>query len=367
MITRRARGLRRSLCVVVVCLWVQSALAYQITELADGLEFPWCVAFLPNGDLLVTERNGALRLVHDGQLSAEPIKGVPPVYVRSQGGLFDVLVHPNFAENGFVYLSFAHGDVDGNATRVLRARFDGSQLLDPEIIFEVTPSKRGPVHYGGRLLFLPDGTLLITTGDGFDYREQAQNLASLLGKTVRLNDDGSVPSDNPFVGQVGYRPEIWTYGHRNPQGLALDRDTSRVYLHEHGPRGGDELNLIEPGKNYGWPAITYGIDYSGAKISPYQQLPGMEQPLKYWVPSNAPAGMTYYAGDRFPKWHGDLFISTLVDQDVKRLQFDKGQIISEQSLFAEIGARIRDVRAGPRGYLYLLTDENPGRLLRVEP
>lgn len=336
-----------------------------VETVAEGLRFPWCIAFLPNGDMLVTERGGTLRRIRDGELMPQPIAGMPAVYERSQGGLFDVLPHPEFAANNQLYLSYAHGPPDANALRVARARLAGDSLVDLTVLFETAPVKSTPVHYGGRMVFLPDGTLLVTTGDGFDYREQAQGLDNLLGKTVRLRDDGIVPPDNPFTGAADARGEIWTYGHRNPQGLVVDRESGRVYLHEHGPRGGDELNLVEPGLNYGWPVITYGLDYSGARISPYKEYDGMVQPLVHWTPSIAPAGMTWYNGDMFPEWRGNLFVSSLVERSVRRIELVDGTVTNQTVMFTGLDERIRDVRAGPDGRLYLLTDSEKGRVLAV--
>lgn len=283
----------------------ESSLPYEIVPVAERLDHPWSLTFMPDGSILIPELSGQIRVVRDGALVDEPVSGVPPVYFRSQGGLFDVVLDPRYSENGFVYLSYAHGSPKSNGTRVTRARFDGTALSDLTVIFDAEPMKDTPVHYGGRLAFLPDETLLVTVGDGFDYREEAQNLSSHLGKIVRIDRDGNVPSDNPFVGQDGAKPEIWSYGHRNQQGLLVDSASGRVYEHEHGAQGGDEINIIEPGKNYGWPVITHGIDYSGARISPYTEYEGMEQPLLHWTPSIAPAGFTLYQGDAFPEWRGD--------------------------------------------------------------
>ena len=361
--------------LALICLLAASAAGdserpYRLTTVAEGLSFPWGLAFLPNGDLLVTERTGALRLVRDGVLQTQPIAGVPPVYVRSQGGLFDVVLHPDFIANRWLYLSYAHGGAGGNATRIARARFDGRQLTQVQPIFTVEPNKRPPMHYGGRIAFLPDGTLLMTTGDGFVHREEAQRLDNLFGKVVRLNDDGSIPADNPFVETQG-RDEIWTYGHRNPQGLALAPGDSAgaavVYLHEHGPRGGDELNQLEAGGNYGWPIATFGIDYNGAVISPFSEYPGTIQPLLHWTPSIAPAGMAWYGGDLFPPWRGDLFVTSLVFNTIERIDLENGRIVGQERLFDEIDARLRDVRTGPNGHLYILTDSPQGRVVRVDP
>ena len=346
------------------------ATPYRLETVAEGLALPWRLAFLPNGDALVTERGGTLRILRDGVLDPAPIAGVPPVYVRGQGGLFDVLLHPQFAANRLVYLSYAHGGPEGNATRLARARFDGEALTDLEVLFTVTPMKRPPLHYGGRMLFLPDGTLLLTTGDGFVHREAAQRLDNLLGKVVRLDADGRPPADNPFVGDPDAHDAIWTYGHRNPQGLAFAVDEAgalRVYLHEHGPRGGDELNLLVAGRNYGWPVATFGIDYNGASISPFTEYAGMESPLLDWTPSIAPAGMAFYDGDAFPAWRGDLFATSLVFRNVERIDLEAGIVVGQERVFAEVGDRLRDVIAGPDGLLYLLTDSVQGRVVRVVP
>jgi len=284
---------------------------YKVTEIATGLDHPWSMAFLPDGSMLVTERVGRLRLIKGGTLLAEPIAGVPPVHTGSQAGLFDIVLHPNFTQNQIVYLTYAAGTKAANDTQVARARFDGRTLQDLQVIFKAMPLKDTDNHYGGRLAFLPDGTFALTIGEGFEYREQAQDLSSDLGKIVRLNEDGTVPRDNPFVGRASVRPEIYTWGHRNEQGLIFDAQSGRLYETEHGPRGGDELNIIAAGRNYGWPVITYGMDYSGAYVSPYTQRPGLEQPVVYWTPSIAPSGLAIYRGDQFPAWRGDLFVGAL--------------------------------------------------------
>lgn len=332
---------------------------------ATGLTWPWGLAFLPDGDMLVTERPGNLRRVAADGTVGEPLGGVPAVAYGGQGGLLDVLLHPDFAANGLVYLSYAHGTLNSNATRIARARLGDAGLEDLEVIFTVEPQKDTPQHYGGAMAWLPDGTLLLTTGDGFDHREQAQDPASMLGKTIRIAADGSIPADNPFVGRDDAADAVWTWGHRNPQGLAVDPATGRVYQHEHGPRGGDELNLLEPGVNYGWPAATYGIDYSGAYVSPFQTLPGMRGPVTYWVPSIAPSGLAIYRGARHPDWDGDLFLGALVDREVRRLDMEDGAVVGQQSLLGELGERIRDVVLGPDGHLYALTDSAEGRILRI--
>ncbi len=340
---------------------------YNVAPVAEGLDFPWSLTFMPDGSMLIVELSGHIRVMRDGALAEEPVAGVPEVYFESQGGLFDVVLDPDFADNRLVYLSYAHGTPDSNWTRVARARFDGEALTDLTVIFDATPAKDTPVHYGGRIAFLPDETMLVTVGDGFDYREEAQNLGSHLGKIVRIDRDGNAPADNPFVGREGALPEIWSYGHRNQQGLIHDAASGLVYEHEHGAQGGDEINVIEPGKNYGWPVITRGLDYSGARISPFTEYEGMEQPIVDWTPSIAPAGMTIYRGDAFPEWQGDIFVGALAAQNVHRVKMENGEPAGEEVLFAELGKRIRDVRTGPDGFLYLVTDGEDGSVLRVTP
>lgn len=359
--------MRIAATLAFIAATLPAAGAYRLVTLAEGLAHPWCIAFLDDGTMLVTERDGNLRVLTDDGLKAEPVAGVPPTYVRSQGGLFDVAPHPRFAENRLLYLTYAHGTPDANATRLARAHFDGKRLTDVTPIFTVTPMKDTPVHYGGRVLFLPDGTLLLTTGDGFVYREAAQRLDNLLGKVVRLNDDGSVPSDNPFVGDDDALDAIFSYGHRNPQGLAFDAGSDAIYLHEHGAQGGDELNVLEPGANYGWPVATHGLDYTGALITPFKEYPGTVQPLIHWTPSIAPAGMALYDGEAFPEWRGDLFVTSLVFNNVERLDMEDGEVKARIPMFQELGERIRDVRQGPDGHLYILTDSTQGRVVRVEP
>ena len=338
---------------------------YVLIDVATKLDHPWSIAFLPDGDFLVTERPGRLlRLAGDRRIE---IAGAPDTYVAGQGGYFDIVLDPGFATNRWVYLAYAEGTKRANRTAVMRARLEDDRLVGAEVILRVEPDKNTAHHYGGRLAFLPDGTLLVTTGEGFSFRDQAQDLDSQFGKTLRVNPDGSVPPDNPFADRSGPAAKVWTYGHRNPQGLAVDPATGTVWLHEHGPRGGDELNCIEPGLNYGWPAITYGVDYSGARISPYTEYDGMEQPVMYWDPSIAPSGLTVYRGDAFPAWQGNLFVGALKDRDVRRLVIEDGTVVTEETLFESPGERIRDVRTGPDGYLYLLTDSSDGRIIRVIP
>ena len=341
---------------------------YRVTELARGLDHPWSMAFLPNGSILVTERAGRLRLIKEGSLVSQPIAGVPAVLSGSQAGLFDIVLHPHFSQNGIVYLTYAAGTNAANGTQVARARFDGNSLQDVQVIFRARPLKGGTNHYGARMAFLPDGTFALTIGEGFEYRERAQDLSSDLGKIVRLNADGSVPRDNPFLSQRSVRPEIYGWGHRNPQGLAFDAPTGRLYETEHGPRGGDELNIVTAHSNYGWPVITYGMDYSGAYVSPYTQRPGLAQPLIYWTPSIAPSGLAVYHGDKFPAWRGDLFVGSLAFAHLRRIHLGaNGEVTVQEELLNDRHWRIRDVRAAPDGYLYVSTDESDGRVLRLEP
>ncbi|HEY7776712.1 MAG TPA: PQQ-dependent sugar dehydrogenase, partial [Kineobactrum sp.] len=274
-----------------------AAADYTLETVADGLHHPWSLVQLPDGDFLVTERRGELLHISGNGTTRTVISGVPDTLVGGQGGFFDIVLHPGFSDNRLVYLAYARGTPQANGTAIMRARLEGTVLLDARDILWVKDKKDTVQHYGGRLLFLPDTTLLLATGDGFDYRDQAQVVGSELGKVLRINDDGSVPADNPFSEPGSER--VWTLGHRNPQGLVLDSDSETVYLHEHGPKGGDELNLLKPGNNYGWPAVTHGVDYSGAYVSPFTDLPGMTAPVHYWVPSIAPSGLALYNGEHF--------------------------------------------------------------------
>ena len=339
---------------------------YTITVVADSLDHPWSLAFLPDGRLLVTERSGHLRIIDKGKVSA-PVAKVPAVFAKSQGGLFDVVLHPDYETNGWLYLSYAHGTDEANATRLARARLAGDSLVDVTVLFTASPFKNTPVHYGGRMAFLPDKTLLLAIGDGFDFREQAQRNENHLGTVVRLNDDGSVPSDNPFIDDATVLPEIWSYGHRNPQAIVVLPDTGMVLSHEHGPAGGDEVNRLEPGLNYGWPVATYGDDYSGAAISPFTHYPGTQQPWLHWSPSIAPAGMAVGQGDAFPALRGDWLVAALKAREVRRIHVNEDQTLTQQSLFTELGVRMRDIRVAPDGSLFLLTDSSNGKVLHVTP
>jgi glucose/arabinose dehydrogenase len=342
--------------------------AVRVETVAKGLERPWALAFLPDGRILVTERPGRLRIAErDGRVS-KPLEGVPQVLARGQGGLLHVALDPRFSENRFVYLSYAEpGERNTAGTAVLRGRLAEGKLEDVQVIYRQQPKVEGGNHFGSRLVFGHDGTLFVTQGDRFAYRERAQDLSSGLGKIVRINPDGSVPKDNPFVGRSGTRPEIWSYGHRNVQSAAFHPETGQLWTVEHGARGGDELNHPEAGKNYGWPVITYGIDYSGAKIGEGTAKPGMEQPVYYWDPVIAPSGMTFYTGDAFPDWKGSILIGSLTPGLLVRLVLKDGRVAREERYLGDLGERIRDVQQGPDGLIYLVTDSRDGRILRVRP
>jgi len=339
---------------------------FRVVTLAEGLEHPWGMAFLPDGRILISERPGRLRLVADGRLHPEPLAGLPPVAQHGQGGLLDVALHPDFATNGWVYLSYANRDAEGVGTSVGRGRLAGHALVDGQKLFDLVPRSNAGQHFGSRLVFDRDGLLYITLGDRGE-RQRAQDLGDHAGSVIRLHDDGTVPTDNPFYGRAGARPEIFSYGHRNLQGAALHPVTGELWAHEHGPQGGDEVNVVRRGRNYGWPVITYGKEYvTGFDIGPTHRE-GMEQPLHYWVPSIAPSGMAFYTGDKFPQWRGNLFVGSLKFRLLVRLELDGEKVIKEERLLRDHIGRIRDVRMGPDGYLYLLTDEANGKLVRLEP
>ncbi|HKK55984.1 PQQ-dependent sugar dehydrogenase [Marinobacter sp.] len=341
---------------------------YEIETLAQGLEHPWSLAFLPDGRMLVTERPGRLRmLTAEGELLPDALDGVPEVFASAQAGLFEALPATDFEQSRAIYLSYACGTLEANHTCLARAELGAGALANVTEIFRMQPAKEGDAHYGGRLTWLPDNTLILTLGDGYDYREQAQRRENHIGSIVRLNPDGSVPADNPYADSDQYQGEIYSYGHRNVQGLVYDPDQDRLIAHEHGPRGGDEINIIRPGANYGWPIATHGLDYTGARISPFREREGMEPPLLHWTPSIAPSGMTLYNGDIFPQWQGDLLVGGLVTRQVHRIRLKNGKAEEVGALFAEIGERIRDVLTGPDGAIYLLTDSIDGRVLRVIP
>ncbi|WP_091437233.1 PQQ-dependent sugar dehydrogenase [Ancylobacter rudongensis] len=345
-----------------------------VETVATGLRSPWGLAFLPDGRMLVTERPGQLRIVSRSGTVSAPVAGVPPVLARGQGGLLDVALAPDFADSRLIFLTYAEPREGAAGTSVARGRLveqNGDARLDNvEVIFRQSPAASGGNHFGSRLVFARDGTLFVTLGDRASLRDQAQNLTNHIGKVIRIAPDGSVPADNPFRDRNGARPEIWSIGHRNVQGATLDPATGRLWTIEHGARGGDELNRPEAGKNYGWPVITYGRDYSGAKIGEGTEKAGMEQPVKYWDPSFAPSGLAFYTGTLMPQWKGDLFTGGLAGTRLVRLKLDPARTVvaEEEILLADLGERIRDVRQGPDGALWLLTDDpSNGRLLRLAP
>lgn len=353
---------------------VRSELAeLRLDVVTAGLSHPWAMVFLPDGKMLVTERGGTLRTVTaDGRIS-EPISGVPPVDARGQGGLLGLALHPRFAENRLVYMSFSEPGPGGtNSTAVARGVLseDARTLTDVTVIFSQQPKVASTLHFGSRLVFDREGRLYVTLGERShaNVREQAQALDSHLGKIIRINDDGSVPQDNPFLGTQGARPEIWSYGHRNVQGATLHPETGKLWSIEHGPRGGDELNIPEAGRNYGWPVISYGVNYDGSPVgSGKSAMPGMEQPVYQWTPVIAPGNMTFYTGEAIPQWRGNLLIAGLRARALVRLELSAERVVHEERLLNRFGQRIRDVVQGPEGAVYLLTDEDPGAILKLSP
>ncbi|MGF7175998.1 PQQ-dependent sugar dehydrogenase [Azospirillum doebereinerae] len=346
--------------------------AVQVRTIADGLKHPWGLAFLPDGRMLVTEKEGNLRIVGADGKRSEPLRGVPAVDDRDQGGLLDVALDPDFQLNRLVYLSFSEAGDGGNSTAVARGSLsgDGRSLDSVTVIFSQKPKVRSTKHFGSRLVFDRQGHLFVVLGERSDeqFRTQAQDLNSHLGKIVRINPDGSVPADNPFVGQAGALPEIWSYGHRNAQGAALHPQTGTLWMSEHGPRGGDEINIPEAGKNYGWPVVSYGVNYNGTPVGTGKQsAPGMEQPIHHWTPVIGASGMEFYTADAVPGWKDSLFNGGLASKELVRLELDGTRVTHEERLLGGLGKRIRQVRQGPDGALYLLTDESRGEILRVGP
>ena len=345
----------------------------RVSAVATGLANPWSLAFLPNGDMLVTERAGRLRIIRNGVLDPQPISGVPQVRVTALGGLLEVALHPRFAENGWVYLTYAKGREDNVSTTALaRGRLKGTALEEVRDIFVANTWSSSATNFGGRIAFDRAGFLYLTIGERQE-QDRAQKGDDHGGKILRLRDDGSVPPDNPFVGKTGYLPEIYSLGHRSPQGLALNPETGAIWENEHGPLGGDEINIILPGRNYGWPLVTFGTDYDGKKISDLTWRGDLEGPLMYWVPSIAISGMAFYTGDKFPNWKGNAFVGSMFEGrtratgHLRRLTFEQGRPIQREPILTELHQRIRDVRSGPDGLVYLLTDENPGAVLKIEP
>jgi len=349
--------------------------SFRVETIASGLRNPWGLAFLPDGRMLVTERPGTLRIVtKDGKIS-DPLAGVPQVAAVGQGGLLDIALAPDFTQSHVLYFTFAerrgpNNAINPNGTAAARARFvedkGTAKLEDVKIIFRQEPPASGGFHFGSRIAIARDGTLFVTTGER-NLKTPAQDLKQDLGKVVRIDPDGSIPKDNPFVGRKDARPEIWSYGHRNIQGAAIHPVSGKLWIVEHGPKGGDEINIPGKGKNYGWPVIGFGVDYSGLAIHESTSKPGMEQPVYHWEPSIGPSGMAFYTGDAFPGWRGSLFIGALALTHLNRLELDGEKVVKEEQLLGDLKARIRDVRQGPDGFLYLLTDAKDGKLLRLVP
>ena len=346
---------------------------FNVTEIFTGLSNPWSVAEMPNGGgYFITEKSGRLWHVTDASDKIE-IKGLPDdIYAKGQGGLLDVVLSPDFERTGELYISYAYGNDTANGTALLRTRVKNSALESSIVIFRASPPKAAASHFGGKILFLPDETMILTLGDGFAYREDAQKADTHLGKLVRLTRDGGVPTDNPFLGQSkngrAFKPQIYSLGHRNVQGLAMDFETGALWQHEHGPRGGDELNRLQAGANYGWPLATKGRDYQGARISPYESFEGTVDPVHSWVPSIAPSGLVIYRGDMFPEWNGDALIGGLASRDLRRVDLENGQSVGEEDLLSDLSLRIRDVRLAKDGAVLLLVEDGAnGRLLRLTP
>ena len=365
-----AGGLLAALTVVLPVAPAWAADAPKVVTVAQGLVNPWSLAFLPDGRLLVTEKPGRLRIVGSNGAMGPPISGLPALSVGGQCGLLDVALDPKFADNRFIYLSYAEpasGGESGNSTAVARAKLGDNALTDVRVIFRQQPKYSSSAHCGGRLVFARDGKLFVTLGDRFARKDDAQTLNNHHGKVVRIEPDGQVPKDNPFVGRAGALPEIWSLGHRNVQGGALHPTTGELWTHEHGPQGGDEVNVTEAGRNYGWPLLTYGRNYgTGTRIGEEGPQPGYEQPLKVWVPSIAPSGMAFLTSERYPGWKGSLFVGALRGEMLVRLTLDGRKVTGEERLLTDLKERIRDVRQGPDGWLYLLTDSGNGRIVRLE-
>ena len=360
-------GLWASACAASADSYSSEHYELRLVPVAEGLDTPWGLAFLPDGAMLVTERDGPIRVVGADGAIGEPLAGTPEVYDSGQGGMLDVAVDPNFAETGLIYFSYSEPGGDGAGTAVARANLDraGNRVEDLEVIFRQAPKSSGGRHFGSRLAFAPDGSLFITLGDR-GQRDRVQDFSINRGQVIRLWPDGSIPEDNPFVGVEGRRPEVWSHGHRNPQGAAIHPETGALWIHEHGARGGDEINKPEAGLNYGWPVISYGRHYSGDRIGAGTEKEGLEQPLYYWDPSIAPSGMAFYNGDRYEAWQGDLFVGALKYRLLARLELDGERVVKEERLLERFDERIRDVRQGPDGFLYIVTDSGDGGVYRLE-
>ena len=337
---------------------------YSIDTITDNLQNPWGLTFLPNNDLLVTERSGEIRIIRDNQLLNQKITGVPEVYATGQGGLFEVKLHPDYESNGWLYISYAATGEGGGNTAILRARLDGFNLVDKEIIFQALPFRSGGNHFGGHMEFNDEGYLFLSVGDR-GSRGNAQILSNQSGKILRLKDDGSIPADNPFVNDSDASPEIFTYGNRNPQGMVVHPITGEIWTHEHGPMGGDEINIIRPGLNFGWPEVTYGKNYDGTTITEVTSREDVEHPLHYWVPSIAPCGMEFVTSDLYPAWTGNLLVGSLKFRYVARIELDGETVVSEEKIIENLG-RIRSIAQGPDGLIYV-SMESPGMVVRLMP
>jgi glucose/arabinose dehydrogenase len=338
-------------------------LTFGVDTIAKNLKNPWAIEFLPDGRMLVTERSGEILIFKDGQQLPETIQ-IPDVYVNGQGGLLDITLHPNYKENGWIYISYAKKGEGGGGTVIARTKMEGNKFAPLEELFAAKPLSESGVHFGSRIVFDGKGYIFFSSGER-GTKENAQNLGNHLGKILRLHEDGKVPQDNPFVGTEGAMPEIWSYGHRNPQGLVYDSETNSLWNVEHGPKGGDELNKVEKGKNYGWPLITYGINYDGNPISDKTEQEGLEQPVTYWVPSIAPCGMTQVKSNKFPEWKGNFLVGALAHQHVARVEVNGDKYVTQEKILDKVG-RVRAVEQGPDGYIYVAT-EGPGLLLRIVP
>tara|TARA_B100000579_G_scaffold418618_1_gene416383 strand:- start:174 stop:1322 length:1149 start_codon:yes stop_codon:yes gene_type:complete len=353
--------------IVLILLFSNPAFSsYRLEVVLDNLDDAWSFVFLSEDKILFTEMPGKLKIASLSDETLTEIEGAPSVQYSGQGGLSDVTLDPDFESNSNIYLSYSAKDENKKTTLfLLSAELNGNALENSKVIFRAEAPRRSPMHLGGKIAFMKDGTILLTSGDGFDHRQEAQSLDNHFGKIIRINKDGSIPEDNPFTNVKDALPEIYSYGHRNMQGIIVTK-SGKVYEHEHGPKGGDELNLIEPSLNYGWPAITYGIDYSGAVISPFTERDGMEQPLLHWTPSIAPSDILYYENDFYPELKNSFLVTALVSKDVKKITFENGIYIQE-SLFSEANDRLRNIQASPNGILYLLTDGPNGKLIKVLP
>jgi glucose/arabinose dehydrogenase len=349
---------------VVIPRVESEAATFRVVRVMNNLENPWGMTWLPDGRMLITERPGRLNLVEGETVTT--VSGLPEIQARGQGGLMDVALHPEYERTGWIYFTYTAPGDDGNGTVLARGKLDGTAMTSIETLYEQTPFVDSGRHFGSRIVFANDGTLFFGIGDR-GQRDPALDTENSIGNIFRLNLDGSIPDDNPFVGQDGYRPEIFAYGVRNPQGMALHPQTGQLWEHEHGPHGGDEINLIEAGNNYGWPAITYGDEYSDQSPIGGTEAPGMEQPVTYWDPSIAPSGMAFYTGDQFPGWENQMFVGALAHQHIRRVVLDGNEVVQQEELLRNEIGRIRDVRVGPDGYLYALTDASDGALYRLEP